>query len=100
MTSYVPMEEEDLAQIEQVAKETGIFWLTLKMGARKPKLHIIEAHAATCIRQIGVMGFISEEKTESLYASIERLHALLVPYGVFSAKKHLCSATKSEISKS
>ena len=76
MTSYVPMEEEDLAQIEQVAKETGILWRTLKMGARKPKLHLIEAHAATCIRQIGAMGFISEEKTESLHASIKRLHAL------------------------
>ena len=46
------------------------------MGARKPKLHIIEAHAATCIRKIGAMGFISEEKTESLHASIKRLYAL------------------------
>ena len=46
------------------------------MGTRKPKLHIIEAHAATCIRQIGAMSFISEEKTESLHASIERLYAL------------------------
>ena len=46
------------------------------MGTHKPKLHIIEAHAATCIRQIGAMSFISEEKTESLHASIERLYAL------------------------
>ena len=46
------------------------------MGARKPKLHIIEAHAATCIRKIGAMGFISEENTESLHASIKRLYSL------------------------
>ena len=46
------------------------------MGARKPKLHIIEAHAATCIRKIGAMGFISEENMESLHASIKRLYSL------------------------
>jgi hypothetical protein len=76
LSCFEPLEEEDIQELERLAKLVGDLWRELELGARKPKLHILEAHACDFIRAHQPLGFVTEEGVEKLHAARNRIYRL------------------------
>jgi len=76
LSCFEPFEEEDIQQLERHAKLAGDLWRELELGARKPKLHILEAHACDFIRAHQPLGYVTEEGVEKLHAARKRIYRL------------------------
>ena len=73
LSCFEPFEEIDVQNLEKNAEQVGVLWRKLGLGARKPKLHILEAHACEFIRAHQPLGFVTEEGVEKLHSVRNRI---------------------------
>ena len=63
-----------IKELQILQRLAGKMWRDLNLGARKPKLHILEAHACHFIQTHGPLGFVTEEGIEHLHAQRNRMY--------------------------
>lgn len=73
LSCFKPFDETDILNLEKNAEQVGILWRKLGLGAKKPKLHILEAHACEFIRAHQPLGFVTEEGVEKLHSVRNRI---------------------------
>jgi len=76
MSCFKNLEKSDIDELQRLQQVVGNLWRELGLGARKPKLHILEAHACHFIRTHGPLGFVTEEGVERLHAVRRRMYAI------------------------
>ena len=73
LSCFKPFDETDILNLEKNAEQVGVLWRNLGLGAKKPKLHILEAHACEFIRAHQPLGFVTEEGVEKLHSVRNRI---------------------------
>ena len=76
MSCFKNLEKSDIDELQRLQQVVGNLWRELGLGARKPKLHILEAHACHFIRTHGPLGFVTEEGVERLHAVRRRTYTI------------------------
>jgi hypothetical protein len=74
LSCFENLEASDILELQKLQLLVGKMWREMNLGARKPKLHILEAHTSHFIQTHGPLGFVTEEGIEHLHAQRNRMY--------------------------